>query len=137
MTSTDYHEAHRHSPGDELLAARRGGPALKQISSDRLITSLKEAAGWPGADRNTVVTLALSLVAARAAADGGRYFQELSERNPRTPRHRFSPASSRSAPVMMWRRRKLSWTRPRPWSPASLSGGIRGCPPWQGICNRS
>ncbi len=52
------------------------------MSSSRLLGSLKEAAGWPGADRNTVVILALSLVAARADEEGSRYFQELSERNP-------------------------------------------------------
>jgi glyoxylase-like metal-dependent hydrolase (beta-lactamase superfamily II) len=47
-----------------------------------LLGSLKEAASWPGADRNTVVTLALLLVAARANAEGSSYFQDLSERNP-------------------------------------------------------
>jgi glyoxylase-like metal-dependent hydrolase (beta-lactamase superfamily II) len=52
------------------------------ISRDRLLGSLKEAASWPGADRNTVVTLATSLVAARADAEGSRYFQDLSGRNP-------------------------------------------------------
>ncbi len=56
--------------------------APKPISSNRLLRSLKEAASWPRADRNTVVTLALSLVAARADAEGSSYFQELSERNP-------------------------------------------------------
>jgi hypothetical protein len=52
------------------------------ISRNRLLGSLKEAASWPGADRNTVVTLAAALVAARADAEGSRYFQDLSERNP-------------------------------------------------------
>ena len=52
------------------------------ISRNRLLGSLKEAASWPGADRNTVVTLATVLVAARADAEGSRYFQDLSERNP-------------------------------------------------------
>src|SRR5712691_8711494 len=52
------------------------------ISVNRWLGSLKEAASWPGADRNTVVTLATSLVAARADAEGSRYFQDLSERNP-------------------------------------------------------
>ena len=52
------------------------------ISRNRLLGPLKEAASWPGADRNTVVTLAASLVAARADAEGSRYFQDLSERNP-------------------------------------------------------
>jgi glyoxylase-like metal-dependent hydrolase (beta-lactamase superfamily II) len=52
------------------------------ISSNRLLGSLKEAASWPGSDRNTVLTLALTLVAASADAEGSRYFQDLSERNP-------------------------------------------------------
>src|SRR5258707_7678980 len=52
------------------------------ISRNRLLGSLKEAASWPGADRSTVVTLATALVAARADADGSRYFRDLSERNP-------------------------------------------------------
>jgi glyoxylase-like metal-dependent hydrolase (beta-lactamase superfamily II) len=52
------------------------------ISRNRLLGSLKEAASWPGADRNTVVTLATALVAARDDAEGSRYFQDLSERNP-------------------------------------------------------
>src|SRR5258706_453742 len=52
------------------------------ISRNRLLGSLKEAAGWPGAARSTVVTLATTLVAARADAEGSSYFQDLSERNP-------------------------------------------------------
>ena len=52
------------------------------ISRNRSLGSLKEAASWPGADRNTVVTLATALVAARADAEGSSYFQQLAERNP-------------------------------------------------------
>ena len=52
------------------------------ISRNRLLGSLKEAASWPGADRTTVVILATALVAARDDAEGSRYFQDLSERNP-------------------------------------------------------
>src|SRR5260370_19846771 len=52
------------------------------ISRNRLLGSLEEAASWPGADRNTVVTLATALVAARADAEGSRYFQDLAEQNP-------------------------------------------------------
>src|SRR6202140_411428 len=52
------------------------------ISRNRQLGSLKEAASWPGADRNTVVTLATTLVATRADAEGSRYFQDLSDRNP-------------------------------------------------------
>ena len=77
MTSTDYRGAHHQGAVDKLLARRLDGPAPKPISSNRLLGSLKEAAMWPGADRNTVVTLALSLVAARADADGSSYFQDL------------------------------------------------------------
>jgi glyoxylase-like metal-dependent hydrolase (beta-lactamase superfamily II)/ABC-type amino acid transport substrate-binding protein len=47
-----------------------------------LLGSLKEAASWPGADRNTVVILATALVAARTDAEGSSYFQDLAERNP-------------------------------------------------------
>jgi glyoxylase-like metal-dependent hydrolase (beta-lactamase superfamily II) len=67
---------------DEVLAPRFDGSAPRPISKDRLLESLKEAANWPGADRNTVTTLALLLVAARADTDGSRYFQDLSARNP-------------------------------------------------------
>jgi glyoxylase-like metal-dependent hydrolase (beta-lactamase superfamily II) len=52
------------------------------ISRNRSLGSLKEAASWPGADRNTGVTLATALVAARADAEGSSYFQDLSDRNP-------------------------------------------------------
>jgi glyoxylase-like metal-dependent hydrolase (beta-lactamase superfamily II) len=82
MTSTDYQGAHHQGAVDKPLAPRSDGHAPKPISSDRLLGSLKEAAGWPGADRNTVVTLALLLAAARADEEGSSYFQDLSERNP-------------------------------------------------------
>ena len=82
MTSTDNQKAHHPGAVNELLAPRFDGSAPKPISSNRLLGSLKEAASWPGADRNTVVTLALLLVAARADAEGSSYFQDLSERNP-------------------------------------------------------
>ena len=52
------------------------------ISRNRLVGSLTEAASWPRADRNTLVTLAAALVAARADTEGSRYFRDLSERNP-------------------------------------------------------
>ena len=82
MTSTDHRKAHHRGAPDALLAPRLDGPAPKPISSNRLLGSLKEAASWPGADRNTVVTLALLLVAARADEEGRSYFQDLSELNP-------------------------------------------------------
>jgi glyoxylase-like metal-dependent hydrolase (beta-lactamase superfamily II) len=83
MTSTDDQKATRQGLVDELLAS--DAAARKPFSSNRLLGSLKEAASWPGADRNTLVTLALSLVAARADDEGSSYFQDLSDRNPADP----------------------------------------------------
>lgn len=80
MTSTDYRNAIREDSVDKLLAP--DARARKPISSNRLLGSLKEAARWPGADRNTVVTLALALVTARADEEASSYFQDLSESNP-------------------------------------------------------
>ena len=48
-----------------------------RITRHRGIESLKTAARWPGADRNTTVTLAARLAADRADAEGYRYFCEL------------------------------------------------------------
>jgi glyoxylase-like metal-dependent hydrolase (beta-lactamase superfamily II) len=52
------------------------------ITRDRVIESLKTAASWPGADRNTTVVLATRLAAARADADGYRYFSGLADAQP-------------------------------------------------------
>ena len=52
------------------------------ITHDRSIESLKTAARWPGADRNTTITLAIRLAAARADAEGYRYFSGLSDAQP-------------------------------------------------------
>ena len=52
------------------------------MSRNRLLGSLKEAASWPGADQNTVMALAATLVAARADTEASSYFQYLSERYP-------------------------------------------------------
>ena len=52
------------------------------ITHDRSIESLKSAARWPGADRTTTVTLATKLAAARADAEGYRYFSELAGAQP-------------------------------------------------------
>jgi glyoxylase-like metal-dependent hydrolase (beta-lactamase superfamily II) len=52
------------------------------ITRRRDIESLKTAASWPGADRNTTVILATRLAAARADADGYRYFSELAAAQP-------------------------------------------------------
>src|SRR6202044_1942967 len=49
------------------------GPITRQRDTE----SLKTAASWPGADRNTTVTLAIRLPAARAEAAGGRHFSGL------------------------------------------------------------
>jgi glyoxylase-like metal-dependent hydrolase (beta-lactamase superfamily II) len=52
------------------------------ITHDRSVESLKTAARWPGADRNTTVILAVRLAAARADAEGYRYFSGLSAAQP-------------------------------------------------------
>ena len=52
------------------------------ITRRRDIESLKTAARWPGADRNTTVILAIRLAAARADAEGYRYFSELADARP-------------------------------------------------------
>ena len=52
------------------------------ITRHRDIESLKTAARWPGADRNTTVILATRLAAARADAEGYRYFSELAGARP-------------------------------------------------------
>jgi glyoxylase-like metal-dependent hydrolase (beta-lactamase superfamily II) len=52
------------------------------ITRHRDIESLKTAARWPGADRNTTVILAVRLAAARADAEGYRYFAELAGARP-------------------------------------------------------
>ena len=62
---------------------QKGNPVGgKPIGRNRLLGSLEEAASWPGADRSTLVALAIALVTARADAEGSSYFQVLSERNP-------------------------------------------------------
>jgi glyoxylase-like metal-dependent hydrolase (beta-lactamase superfamily II) len=52
------------------------------ITRHRDIESLKTAARWPGADRNTTVVLAIRLAAARADGEGYRYFCELAGARP-------------------------------------------------------
>ena len=52
------------------------------ITRDRDIESLQTAARWPGADRATTVVLAIRLAAARADAEGYRYFCELAGARP-------------------------------------------------------
>ncbi|HEX9526855.1 MAG TPA: hypothetical protein VF951_05105, partial [Streptosporangiaceae bacterium] len=52
------------------------------ITRHRDIESLKTAARWPGAGRNTTVILAVRLAAARADAEGYRYFCELAGARP-------------------------------------------------------
>ena len=52
------------------------------ITRHRDIESLKTAARWPGADRNTTVILATRLAAARADAEGYRYFSEVAGARP-------------------------------------------------------
>jgi glyoxylase-like metal-dependent hydrolase (beta-lactamase superfamily II) len=57
----------------------------KQIIPDRVIESLKAGAGWPGADRATLVTLATVLAATGADAEGHRYFEALAADQPGQP----------------------------------------------------
>jgi glyoxylase-like metal-dependent hydrolase (beta-lactamase superfamily II) len=52
------------------------------ITRQRDIESLKVAAGWPGADRATLVVLAAQLAAAGADADGYRFFQQQADAQP-------------------------------------------------------
>jgi glyoxylase-like metal-dependent hydrolase (beta-lactamase superfamily II) len=53
-----------------------------RITRRRDVESLKIAARWPGADRNTMVTLASRLAADRADAEGYRFFSALSDAQP-------------------------------------------------------
>lgn len=52
------------------------------ITRQRDIESLKVAAGWPGADRATLVVLAARLAAVGADADGYRFFQRQADAQP-------------------------------------------------------
>jgi glyoxylase-like metal-dependent hydrolase (beta-lactamase superfamily II) len=54
----------------------------EQIVKDRAVEALKVAAGWPGADRTTLVTLATVLAATGADAEGAAFFSELADRQP-------------------------------------------------------
>ena len=53
-----------------------------RITRQRDIESLKIAARWPDADKNTLVTLASRLAADDADAEGYRYFSDLSDAQP-------------------------------------------------------
>lgn len=57
----------------------------EQIIPDRALESLKIAAGWPNADRATLVVLASILAATGADADGLSYFADLAERQADQP----------------------------------------------------
>ena len=48
----------------------------EQTIKDRGVEALKIAAGWTGADRTTIVTLATILAATGADADGLGYFED-------------------------------------------------------------
>ena len=54
----------------------------EQIAKDRAIKALKVAAGRPGADRVTLITLATVLAATGADAEGTAFFSELTGRQP-------------------------------------------------------
>jgi Metallo-beta-lactamase superfamily len=53
-----------------------------QIVKDHTVEALKTAAGWPGADRATLVTLATLLAATGADAEGAAFFGELAASQP-------------------------------------------------------
>ena len=53
-----------------------------RITRQRDVESLKIAARWPDADKNTIVTLASRLAADDADAEGYRYFCDLSDAQP-------------------------------------------------------
>ena len=54
----------------------------QQIVTDRTLEALKVAAGWPGADRATLITLATVLAATGADEEGYRYFEQLAASQP-------------------------------------------------------
>jgi glyoxylase-like metal-dependent hydrolase (beta-lactamase superfamily II) len=56
--------------------------ANQQIVRDHNVEALKVAAGWPGADRATLVTLATVLAATGADRDGLAYFEALAAGQP-------------------------------------------------------
>jgi glyoxylase-like metal-dependent hydrolase (beta-lactamase superfamily II) len=53
-----------------------------QIVRDRNLDALKTAAGWPGADRTTLITLATVLAATGADAEGLSFFGSLAAQQP-------------------------------------------------------
>ncbi|HEX4701384.1 MAG TPA: MBL fold metallo-hydrolase [Pseudonocardiaceae bacterium] len=53
-----------------------------QIVRNRDVAALRTAAGWPGADRATVITLALRLASVRADDEGYEVFQQQSDAHP-------------------------------------------------------
>src|SRR5260370_12185136 len=57
----------------------------EQIIKDRAVEALRAAAGWPGADRATIVILATVLAATGADAEGSRYFEALAADRPGQP----------------------------------------------------
>jgi glyoxylase-like metal-dependent hydrolase (beta-lactamase superfamily II) len=76
-------------PGVRAVATPAVAEAMRKWSSPEALQTFWQPR-FPGqigddnpvADRGTVVTLATTLVAARADAAGSRYFQDLSEQNP-------------------------------------------------------
>ena len=105
------------------------------ITRHRDIESLKTAARWPGADRNTTVILATRLAAARADAEGYRYFSELAgarpgEALPLTLAGFFQARLGDDRRTPRW----PSWTRPRP--PISARRSTSAGWPWPG-CRRT
>jgi glyoxylase-like metal-dependent hydrolase (beta-lactamase superfamily II) len=57
----------------------------EQIITNHTVEALKTAAGWPGADRATLVTLATALAADHADADGASFFAAVAASQPEQP----------------------------------------------------
>ncbi len=54
----------------------------EQIVKDHALEALRTVASWPGADRTTLVTLATTLAATGADAEGAVFFGDLADRQP-------------------------------------------------------
>jgi len=105
------------------------------ITRHRGIESLKTAARWPGADQATTVILATRLAAARADAEGYRYFCELAGARPGEALPLALEGISRPGWAKTQTPRWPGWTRPRPPILAcrSTSAGW----PWPGSSRRA
>src|SRR5258707_15839945 len=72
----------RCGPAVGQASQRNKRPMSEQIIHDSTVEALKVAASWPGADRDTLVTLATVLAATGADHDGLSYFGALAASQP-------------------------------------------------------